>query len=102
MEIGRNDPCPCGSGKKYSHCCLSPASVISEELHTLLAGQELDSIEDMQAVADDYMLSRNLQEQDDFHGLSPDQMYQLLYFPLDSPDFYHFPEILPTEPQAPI
>jgi hypothetical protein len=18
---GRNDPCPCGSGKKYKHCC---------------------------------------------------------------------------------
>ncbi len=21
-EVGRNDPCPCGSGKKYKHCCL--------------------------------------------------------------------------------
>ncbi len=21
-EIGRNEPCPCGSGKKYKHCCL--------------------------------------------------------------------------------
>jgi SEC-C motif-containing protein len=20
---GRNDPCPCGSGKKYKHCCLA-------------------------------------------------------------------------------
>ena len=20
-KIGRNDPCPCGSGKKYNHCC---------------------------------------------------------------------------------
>jgi len=20
-EIGRNDPCPCGSGKKYKKCC---------------------------------------------------------------------------------
>ena len=20
--IGRNDPCPCGSGKKYKKCCL--------------------------------------------------------------------------------
>ncbi|HEX9571763.1 MAG TPA: SEC-C metal-binding domain-containing protein, partial [Burkholderiales bacterium] len=19
-KIGRNDPCPCGSGKKYKHC----------------------------------------------------------------------------------
>lgn len=21
-KIGRNDPCPCGSGKKFEHCCL--------------------------------------------------------------------------------
>ena len=22
-KTGRNDPCPCGSGKKYKHCCMS-------------------------------------------------------------------------------
>jgi hypothetical protein len=22
MKIGRNDPCPCGSGRKYKNCCL--------------------------------------------------------------------------------
>ena len=21
QKIGRNDPCPCGSGKKYKKCC---------------------------------------------------------------------------------
>lgn len=21
-KVGRNDPCPCGSGKKYKHCCM--------------------------------------------------------------------------------
>jgi len=21
-RVGRNDPCPCGSGRKYKHCCL--------------------------------------------------------------------------------
>ena len=20
-KVGRNDPCPCGSGKKYKYCC---------------------------------------------------------------------------------
>lgn len=24
-KAGRNDPCPCGSGKKYKHCCLKVA-----------------------------------------------------------------------------
>src|SRR5215210_6501231 len=22
MKVGRNDPCPCGSGKKYKKCCM--------------------------------------------------------------------------------
>jgi len=31
-KIGRNEPCPCGSGRKYKHCCaLDPAS--SEEIY---------------------------------------------------------------------
>ena len=25
-KVGRNDPCPCGSGKKYKKCCGSSAS----------------------------------------------------------------------------
>jgi hypothetical protein len=24
-KLGRNDPCPCGSGKKYKQCCLKAA-----------------------------------------------------------------------------
>jgi len=23
-KVGRNDPCPCGSGKKYKKCCMKP------------------------------------------------------------------------------
>jgi len=23
LKIGRNEPCPCGSGRKYKHCCLN-------------------------------------------------------------------------------
>ncbi|WHT49335.1 SEC-C metal-binding domain-containing protein [Sporosarcina thermotolerans] len=28
--IGRNDPCPCGSGKKYKKCCQSKKAVSVE------------------------------------------------------------------------
>ena len=28
-KVGRNDPCPCGSGKKYKRCCESKAHVLS-------------------------------------------------------------------------
>ncbi len=35
-KIGRNDPCPCGSGKKYKQCCLnkplSPVDLIEPPL----------------------------------------------------------------------
>lgn len=33
-KIGRNDPCPCGSGKKYKQCCLGKSSAG----HTVDAG----------------------------------------------------------------
>jgi len=23
-KVGRNEPCPCGSGRKYKHCCGKP------------------------------------------------------------------------------
>jgi hypothetical protein len=26
MAVGRNDPCPCGSGRKYKKCCLAAAA----------------------------------------------------------------------------
>jgi hypothetical protein len=28
MKIGRNDPCPCGSGIKYKKCCLDKEEII--------------------------------------------------------------------------
>jgi hypothetical protein len=31
-KIGRNDPCPCGSGKKYKHCCLGDHPSSSDSL----------------------------------------------------------------------
>ena len=29
-RVGRNDPCPCGSGKKYKQCCGKPAGAASD------------------------------------------------------------------------
>ncbi len=35
IKVGRNDPCPCGSGKKYKKCCLNkpkpPVDLIESE-----------------------------------------------------------------------
>lgn len=35
-KVGRNDPCPCGSGKKYKKCCMNKTQNIIE----LLTSQE--------------------------------------------------------------
>lgn len=32
MSIGRNEPCPCGSGKKYKNCCLNKSKVTTYTL----------------------------------------------------------------------
>lgn len=32
MKIGRNEPCPCGSGRKYKRCCLSSPPVPPREV----------------------------------------------------------------------
>lgn len=42
MKAGRNDPCPCGSGKKYKKCCLSrdQEAVAKEAAATEAAARE--------------------------------------------------------------
>lgn len=41
-SAGRNDPCPCGSGKKYKHCCMVRAGAASaaQPLHARLREAE--------------------------------------------------------------
>ncbi|MEJ2419082.1 MAG: SEC-C metal-binding domain-containing protein [Exilibacterium sp.] len=92
--IGRNDPCPCGSGKKFKHCCLSKenstasgqgAAGISETLHKALESRQFNSLEEAQAFLDQITQQQNRRQLDEFHGLSPEQMHQMLNFPFASP-----------------
>lgn len=42
MKIGRNDPCPCGSGKKYKKCCMlgsSPSTFVTSSNFAHIAGK---------------------------------------------------------------
>lgn len=36
-EVGRNDRCPCGSGKKYKQCCAARVNGWSRRQLTILA-----------------------------------------------------------------
>lgn len=40
MKIGRNDPCPCGSGKKYKNCCLRKETMSIAECFFLSLGRD--------------------------------------------------------------
>ena len=64
---GRNDPCPCGSGKKFKHCCLGKenstasrhgAASASEALRQALEDRQFNSLEEAQA-----FVTRHAQEQ---------------------------------------
>ncbi len=33
-KIGRNDPCPCGSGKKYKQCCLNKPKALIDTIES--------------------------------------------------------------------
>jgi tetratricopeptide (TPR) repeat protein len=46
-KTGRNDPCPCASGKKYKHCCLEKdrAAELSAAVGQRVALQESQALE---------------------------------------------------------
>lgn len=49
-RIGRNDPCPCGSGRKYKKCCAEKAE---------RAGAELPLVEQFEQLGDEHRQVRN-------------------------------------------
>lgn len=50
-KVGRNDPCPCGSGKKYKRCCSALHEASGRERQRLL--DEPVPIEQIEAEADE-------------------------------------------------
>ena len=53
-SVGRNDPCPCGSGKKYKHCCGRPKPP-ADVLYVHPAKQDVDFYAQKQDVRDVHM-----------------------------------------------
>src|SRR5262249_51605982 len=47
MGTGRNDPCPCRSGKKFKHCCGRPtgAPVAASQVNAHEVGQLVGMVE---------------------------------------------------------
>jgi hypothetical protein len=57
-RVGRNEPCPCGSGKKYKHCCIAKDQ---ERLHRSsdVAGV---THEELFAKMEDYLTAERLEK----------------------------------------
>lgn len=110
-RTGRNDPCPCASGKKFKHCCLGKensttsrhsAAGMSDTLRKALEGRQFSSLEDAQAFLNQITQQQNRRLRDEFHGLSPEQMHHVLNLPFASPRLVRFPDVLNTKPEAPV
>ena len=109
-KVGRNDPCPCGSGKKFKYCCslqsrtqgAGDAPDTLAEFREAMAGQQFATLADVQTFAGHFMRQRNQAPDPDFHGLSPEHMFHFLHHAFDSPRLVRFAERLEVTPAAPV
>ncbi len=106
-KIKRNDPCPCGSGKKFKKCCIhqwdetpvdSPTAMEAagtpnsatdflNEFKTLVGDRPFDSMAELQTALDGFGEEQNKTPVLDFLGLTPEQMFRLRRHPLaEMPD----------------
>lgn len=87
MKLGRNTPCPCGSGKKYKRCCMNSIAqqqaALADDIAQAVAINPSLSIDELNLVAQRKIEQRNHQPHADFCGLTSTQMQNWLYAPLD-------------------
>ncbi|MGM0579063.1 MAG: YecA family protein [Bacteroidota bacterium] len=109
MDIGRNDPCHCGSGKKYKKCCLANdeatavAKSVKEDYSSMMDYSEEDEAE-FDSTFTEIANERNLPS-GFYENLSPeeneclenwDKQFELLESPEDK--LLHFEKILYDKP----
>lgn len=88
MKISRNASCPCGSGRKFKHCCLGAGTVerkstpesqkLFSAVNARAAAHPFTSIDEVQAFANRQLEEQNNRGVDEFEGLSPTHMGALL------------------------
>jgi hypothetical protein len=87
MKLGRNDPCSCGSGKKYKHCCMNTASKqhaeIADDVEQIVAMNPNLTLDELNVVMQHKVHERNNRPNPELCGLSPTQIDNWLYAPFD-------------------
>ena len=109
--VGRNDPCPCGSGRKFKHCCLR-AQDVEDTLRVRLRSAEGALVPALFACAeqfgaeffseawDEFFLRTEVPDVEDSRefGTTFDPFFVFSFMPDASED--DLPEGWPTEPLA--
>jgi len=86
-KTGRNEPCPCGSGKKYKYCCGDSGSDESNII-PFPGMTGFSGLEEAEIYTREMVENANSEPEDDFLGLSPDMMHKTSTLPLEElPEF---------------
>lgn len=109
QTVGRNDPCPCGSGRKFKHCCEragrkepdGPKPDWLAALKLQISDSDFADPEELQEEVDQFFERRNRAPVSEFQGLSSEQMEGVLHLPFDSPRVVEFTDRLASPPDAP-
>ncbi len=72
------------------------------ELKEAMRGKHFSTRKEAQAFLDGFIAKRSSSPVECFNGLSPNQIFALLYSPFDAPELVDFPAVLDTEPSASI
>ncbi|WP_369855921.1 YecA family protein [Candidatus Thalassolituus haligoni] len=87
MKLGRNDPCHCGSGKKYKRCCMDNVSKqhaqVFDAVEAMLAMNPDLTPDELDVALQHKVQDRNNQPHPDFCGVTPTQMANWLYASFD-------------------
>ena len=102
-----DDLCSCGSGEEYINCCWirdvlrakrEKTMIPFEELEDAVKDKVLTTQEEMQSYADEMTEKSNREPDEDFLGLSPEQVHRLLSFPLEqNEDIVRLDKKLPSK-----
>ena len=104
MKLGRNDPCPCGSGKKYKRCCMDNVSKehaeVLDNVEQIVAMNPHLTPDELDVVLQSKVHEGNNRPKSDFSGLSSTQMANWLYAPFNELEWVTIstPEDLSTSP----
>jgi hypothetical protein len=79
---------------------IDPLQDLKEDIHNLIGGRQFGSMEELQAVLSDFNRQKNTTPNEDFHGLSSEQMHRFLHFPFESPDLVSYSDQIVMEPES--